>query len=135
MIEVIGDYDDTTGQSKKRKAIGEHEDAPQAKRPKMPIWKFKDHLERINVQLKKKFLSREDLKYYIRHWRYGMDETTSFFKYYQENNNNLVNVEELDKAQCMEMVYSKFAEFYGVNEVSQCKDCSYQEKRHVEHSM
>ena len=140
-IEIIDDVD-ADGTCHKRKAEAEHEDAPKAKRLKtmIPINEFKEKLEIINVKYKSNYLALEEMKHYIRHWRYGMEETTSFFNYYQGTETStdedlVVNVEEMNKSECLEMTYSKFAEFYGKNELAECKDCSYQEGKDVRHSL
>ena len=59
---------------------------------------YKRKLERIAVRFKKTTTRFYDMKFYMRHWRTGVDETMSFMNYYQEDtNNNLVDIEELNK--------------------------------------
>jgi len=122
--------------SRKRKAVNEHEDAPQAKRQMIEIGVYKRKLEHLAVKFKKKQVRPQDLKYYMRHWRLGANESLEFLHYYREDtNNNLVNVEELRKTECIEMLIAQFMNFYQVRERELCKECSYQEDKDVYHAM
>jgi hypothetical protein len=69
-------------------------------------------------------------------FRMGVEETMDFLHYYREDpNNNMVNLEELKKTECIEQIMNQFTSYYGVREREQCKDCSYQEGRDIWHSM
>jgi len=68
--------------------------------------------------------------------RLGVDETMNFLHYYREDtNNNMVNIEELKKTECIEQIMNQFVDHYGVREREPCKECSYQEGREINHSM
>lgn len=127
-------------QAKKRRASSDHQDAPMAKRPRMiSISSFKRHLENVAVKYKEKRVRRKsDLRYFIRHWRKGMDESASFFKYYEENqdsNISEVDEKEIKKVEAMEEIYGLFTNYYGLTERTECKECSHQDKCHVMHSL
>jgi hypothetical protein len=125
---------------RKRKASGEHSDAPIAKRPKIMIHQdvYAKRMEDIIIKTHKvKTLSRKtrhnDLRYFVKHWRYNLPETTSFLQYYEENN-NLVDECVLDKNACIENLYTRYTEFYGLNESYLCKECSYDEGGTIYHA-
>ncbi len=43
-----------------------------------------------------------------------MSETVSFLQYYDENQNrNNIDPKEIEKYECLEMIYSQFVEQYG----------------------
>ena len=125
----------------KRKATGEHESAPQPKKRLIDLSIYRARLEQIVTKYKQGSLRYiSDLKYFVRHWRYGMDETTSFLQYYKEENGNsseenLVPLSELDKTEAIEEIYATFRQYYGVSERELCKDCSHQDKIRVVHSV
>jgi len=124
------------GGSRKRKAPFEHQEAPQAKRQMVAVGVYKTKLDHLAVRFKKENVRRVDMKFYMRHWRMGVEETMDFLHYYREDpNNNLVNMEELKKTECIEQIMNQFTTYYGVRERELCKDCSYQEGRDIWHSM
>ena len=77
-----------TSTGAKRKTPLEHGDAPDPKKRKklIPTGTFTERLEHIVVAHRMKILPPKDVKYFIRHWRYDLDETMSFYKYYDEDN-------------------------------------------------
>ena len=78
----------------------------------------------------------KNLLYYFSFSRLGVEETMDFLHYYREDtNNNLVNLEELRKTECIEQIMNQFTTYYGVRERELCKECSYQEGRDILHSM
>ena len=82
--------------SRKRKADAEHDSAPPKKRTKMiPISEFRENLEKIVIGHKRKTMKPRDLKYFVRHWRLNADETTAFYKYYDDT--DVVPMGELSK--------------------------------------
>ena len=122
--------------SRKRKAVDEHEEAPQAKRQMIEIGVYKRKLEHLAVRYKKKNVRLQDMIFYMRHWRLGANETMEFLHYYREDtNNNLVSVDELRKTECIEQIMNQFVHYYGVREREICKECTYQEGREIIHSM
>ena len=97
---------------------------------------YKRKLEHLAVKFKKQTTRMIDMKYYMRHWRLGASETMKFLHYYRgDTNNNLVNIEELRKSECIEMLIHQFGEFYGAKEGELCKECSYQEDKDIFHTM
>lgn len=143
VVEILDreayDYSSRPYKAKKRKASSEHEEAPKAKRRMISIGNFKRYVENVAVRYQEKRVRRKsDLKYFIRHWRKGMDESTSFFKYFEENqDNNICEVDEheVKKVEAMEDIYSQFTNYYGLTETTLCKDCTFRDRQNVYHSM
>ena len=81
-------------------------------------------------------MKTQELLFFIFFFRMGVEETMDFLHYYREDtNNNLVNLEELRKTECIEQIMNQFTTYYGVRERELCKECSYQEGRDILHSM
>ena len=108
------DQDQQQLNSRKRKASGEPFGAPPAKRAKgvIPMSKFEDDLEKIVIGQKRKIMHVRNLKYFVRHWRLNVQETISFYKYYDDDGK--VGYEELCKNDATERLFVLFTEFYGV---------------------
>ena len=95
---------------------------------------YKRKLKHLAIKFKKKQVRKQDLKYYIRHWRLGANESLEF-ESLEDTNNNLVNVDELRKTECIEMLIPQFMNFYQVRERELCKQCFYQKDKEVFHAM
>lgn len=123
--------------SRKRKANFDHEEAPDPKRRKtlIPMETFAERLEHIAVMHKQKLIPPKDLKYFLRHWRYDLNETISFYSYYDEGNANEVDVKELDKSDCIEFLHRQFTRFYGTTKPRWCRECSYEDERNIVHCL
>ena len=124
---------------RKRKAT-DHQDAPDPKRRKVdrrsiPLDSFTERLEHIAVQYKQKLIPPKDLKYFLRHWRYDLDETVSFYRYYDESNEDEVDVNELNKSDCIEFIHNQSTNFYGTPKPQWCRDCSYEDDKNVAHCL
>lgn len=135
---IFTDQKEGNSINKKRKT-GEHDEMPRAKKPKLV--KFKDYEAKIVEALakykkpklgdpKEKFDFAKQKKYwgyYMRHFKNSMEETKAFFQYYSEfkdsENNLLMTSDELKSNVCQEMIFSQFANTYGNNPVTRCKDC------------
>lgn len=129
--------------SKKRKA-GEHEDMPDAKKPKLVKFKYYEEkmIEALVKYKKSKMVKSEDQwntalinkywRYYLRHFKNSMEETKTFYDYYAEykdsDNNTVMTYDDLKKDRCAEMMFSQFAVNYGLNPVTRCKDCEETDK-------
>ena len=61
----------------------------------IPISEFRENLEKIVIGHKRKTMKPRDLKYFVRHWRLNVDETTAFYKYYDDT--DVVPMGELSK--------------------------------------
>ena len=125
------------GSSRKRKANFDHEEAPDPKRRKtlIPMETFIERLEHIAVQHKQKLIPPKDLKYFLRHWRYDLNETISFYSYYDEGNANEVDIEELNKSDCIEFLHRQSTRFYGTTKPRWCRECSYEDERNIVHCL
>ena len=122
------------GGSRKRKAFGDDpSERPRKRRKMLPISEFRETLEKIVIGHKRKTLRPRDLKYFVRHWRLNVDETTAFYKYYDDT--DLVPFGELNKNDSIEDLYVQFSTFYGMQEAGKCKDCSLEDRRDVVHFM
>lgn len=134
-IEIIPLTDGFGSSSGKRKAEFEHEEAPDPKRRMIGAKEFEMRVEQIGVESRRRSFGKKkgDLETYVRHFRQGMMESLSFFKYFDDENNNKVNEYELKKVEAIEELYEKFTSQYGLTSNEICKDCSYQEKRNVSH--
>ena len=119
---------------RKRKASGEHDQAPAAKKAKMvDVSEFTETLEKIVIGHRQKIMKPKDLKYFVRHWRRNSQETASFYKYYDDN--DLVEAGELNKNDNTEFLFVRFSTFYGIQEPTECKDCSFEDGKKVVHFM
>ena len=126
-----------TSVATKRKASLDHEDTTEAKKHKKSISSesFSERLEHIVVAHRMKILPPKDIKYFIRHWRYDLDETMSFYKYYDEDNSNQIDTHELDKSDCIEFLHRQSCRFYGSVQSQRCKECSYEDEKTVYHCL
>ena len=129
------DEDKQQFNSKKRKASVEI--APPAKRARrvIPMYKFEEDLESIVINQKRKIMKLTHLRYFVRHWRHCVQETISFYKYYDDDNENRIDFEELCKNDATERLFVQFSNFYGIGEPTECKDCSFEDSRRIVHFM
>ena len=122
---------------KKRKASLEVAGMPPTKRRKISFKCFEDIRLDILQEYKFPILAKNDStknlywRCLLRHYKMSVDETRSFLTYY--NNSDSVTEEEVEQVRSMEMLYRRFVDIYGLNEIVHCKDCSETERRRICH--
>ena len=133
---------------RKRRASGDHEDAPDSKRLRMEferlrmefglversMWTMLDRLKRPIFENTGGYSNNKmNFRRYVGHYKSGLNETREFLNFYDDKNNNTLVEEEVTHMGNWELLFKQSVNIYGHNTTELCKDCSYQEQMDVRH--